>query len=217
MNSGLDFPSAPVTIERTFDMASELMVDRIVQAGKKLFARQGFHATGMRDIAKLARVSIGSLYHYFRSKDELFLAVVRREFEERLGQARELMRQGLPAQEILRRVMELYFAGIHGDADSVRLLSRAWAPEDPALWKKLRVLLEEYAQAIAQILAEATSAGRIRVTHPLLAAYALLGMAGVVTVRAAAQDAVAEEFRRLGPAELADFAWRALRPDKEGA
>ncbi len=193
-------------------MSEEALLERIVQAGRKLFARQGFHATGMRDIAKLAQVSIGSLYHYFRSKDELFLAVVRRAFEERLTQARELLQQGLPAPAILREVLTTYFAGFAAEPETAQLLSRVWAPEDPALWKKLSALLEEYAQAIAQILAEAARAGAIRPTHPLLAAYALLGMAGAITLRAAGKDPVAEEFRRLGAQELSELAWHALQP-----
>lgn len=193
-------------------MTETLILERIVEAGRKLFARQGFHATGMRDIAKLAQVSIGSLYHYFRSKDALFLAVVRRAFEERLSQARELMGQGLPASEILRQVLTTYFAELAKEPETAQLLSRVWVPEDPTLWKKLSGMVEEYAQAIAALLAEAQGAGAIRPVHPLLAAYALLGMAGAVTLRAAHKDEVAEEFRKLGAQELAELAWQALRP-----
>ncbi|MBC7318543.1 TetR/AcrR family transcriptional regulator [Candidatus Bipolaricaulota bacterium] len=193
-------------------MSEPAVLERIVEAGKKLFARQGFHATGMRDIAKLAQVSIGSLYHYFRSKDELFLAVVRRALEERLVQARELLKQGLPGPAILQEVLTTYFSGLAEEPETAQLLSRVWAPEDPALWKKLGALLEEYAQAIAEILAEASRTGAIRPVHPLLTAYALLGMAGAITLRATQKDAVAEEFRRLGAKELAELAWHALRP-----
>lgn len=199
-------------IERTFDMSEPAVLERIVEAGKKLFARQGFHATGMRDIAKLAQVSIGSLYHYFRSKDELFLAVVRRALEERLTQARELLKQGLPGPAILQEVLTAYFSGLAEEPETAQLLSRVWAPEDPALWKKLGALLEEYARSIAEILAEASRTGAIRPVHPLLTAYALLGMAGAVTLRATQKDPVAEEFRRLGAKELAELAWHALRP-----
>lgn len=199
-------------IERTFDMADTLVLERIVEAGRKLFARQGFHATGMRDIAKLAQVSIGSLYHYFRSKDELFLAVVRRAFAERLSQARQLMGQGLPAPEVLRQVLTAYFAQLAQEPETAQLLSRVWAPEDPALWRKFHALWEEHAQAIAALLEEGMAAGAIRPVHPLLTAYALLGMAGAVTLRAAQKDELAEEFRRLGAQELADLAWQALRP-----
>lgn len=205
----------PRRIERTFDMGELAILERIVGAGRKLFAHQGFHATGMRDIAKTARVSIGSLYHYFRSKDELFLAVVRRTFEERIAQARELMCQGLPTPQILRQVLAGFFAGAAQEPETAQLLSRLWAPEDPALWRKLRALLEEYAQAIAKILEEAARAGAIRPLHPLLAAYALLGMAGAVTLRATQKDPLAEEFRRMAPEELGKLAWQAIRPQRE--
>lgn len=205
----------PWTIERTFDMTELAILERIVEAGRKLFARQGFHATGMRDIAKTARVSIGSLYHYFRSKDELFLAVVRRAFEERISQARELMSQGLPTPEILRQVLADYFAGVAQEPETAQLLSRLWAPEDPALGRKSSILLEEYAQAIAKILEEAARAGAIRPVHPRLTAHALLGMAGAVTLRATQKDAVAEEIRGVAAKELGELAWQAIRPQKE--
>ena len=89
-------------VERTFDMAGTA-AERIVEAGRKLFAKKGFHATGMRDIAKLARVSIGSLYHHFRSKDELFLAVVRREFETGSPRPKGSSPRGFPLRRFSAR------------------------------------------------------------------------------------------------------------------
>jgi len=50
--------------------------EQILQAARQVFANQGFHNTRMSDIAQATGVSQGTLYHYFRSKDELFLAVL---------------------------------------------------------------------------------------------------------------------------------------------
>jgi AcrR family transcriptional regulator len=47
----------------------------ILDAARMVFAERGFHATRMSDIAHAADVSQGTLYHYFRSKDDLFLAL----------------------------------------------------------------------------------------------------------------------------------------------
>jgi len=44
---------------------------RILRAARRLFARRGYPATTMRDIADSAGTSIGNLYFYFRNKDEL--------------------------------------------------------------------------------------------------------------------------------------------------
>ena len=45
---------------------------QILSAAKSLFAKRGFHQTTMEEIAKEAELSPGTLYLYFKSKDELF-------------------------------------------------------------------------------------------------------------------------------------------------
>jgi AcrR family transcriptional regulator len=48
----------------------------IMAAAKKVFARNGFHATTIAYIAKEAGLAYGSVYWYFDSKDELFHALM---------------------------------------------------------------------------------------------------------------------------------------------
>jgi len=45
---------------------------QVLEAALKLFSRQGYRATSMRDIAKAARVSTGNVYHHFRDKQAIF-------------------------------------------------------------------------------------------------------------------------------------------------
>jgi AcrR family transcriptional regulator len=49
---------------------------QIMETARRVFAEQGFHATRMSDIAQAIGVSQGTLYHYFCSKDDLFLALL---------------------------------------------------------------------------------------------------------------------------------------------
>jgi len=49
--------------------------DVVVEAAAKQFAKHGYDATTMRNIAALTGILPGSLYYYFRSKEELFAAV----------------------------------------------------------------------------------------------------------------------------------------------
>src|SRR5580692_6845731 len=51
----------------------------ILAAAKKVFARKGYHATTIADIAKAAKLSYGSIYWYFDSKDALFHALLEAE------------------------------------------------------------------------------------------------------------------------------------------
>lgn len=48
---------------------------QIIIAAKKIFSSKGFHKTTMEDIAKKAELSPGTLYLYFKNKDELFASL----------------------------------------------------------------------------------------------------------------------------------------------
>jgi TetR/AcrR family transcriptional repressor of nem operon len=50
--------------------------DRILEVAARLFAEQGYHATGVAGILSAAGVKSGSLYHFFSSKEDLLVAVM---------------------------------------------------------------------------------------------------------------------------------------------
>jgi AcrR family transcriptional regulator len=54
----------------------------ILAAAKKVFGNKGFEATRMEEIAKAAQLAKGTLYLYFRSKDEIYQATVRQALSE---------------------------------------------------------------------------------------------------------------------------------------
>lgn len=60
---------------------------KIEAAALRVFTRQGYHGTSVRDIAEAAGVSIGNLYNYYGGKEEMFLSLVRRH-EERMDALR---------------------------------------------------------------------------------------------------------------------------------
>ncbi|MFZ3266864.1 MAG: TetR/AcrR family transcriptional regulator [Terriglobales bacterium] len=51
---------------------------KIELAAQKLFTRQGFHGTTVREIAKKAGISIGKLYLYYPNKEDIFIGLVQR-------------------------------------------------------------------------------------------------------------------------------------------
>jgi AcrR family transcriptional regulator len=56
---------------------SSMRTDKIVQAAGQLFARQGYHGTTTREIARLAGVSENTLFRHFDHKEELFWSSLR--------------------------------------------------------------------------------------------------------------------------------------------
>ncbi|MBI4577245.1 MAG: TetR/AcrR family transcriptional regulator [Planctomycetes bacterium] len=67
----------PASAESVADTRS-----RIHQAAIDLFTTQGYHGTGMREIAKTAGVSLGNLYNHHAAKEDLFASILD-EFEAR--------------------------------------------------------------------------------------------------------------------------------------
>ena len=55
--------------------------DRILEVAARLFAEQGYHATGVAGILSVAGVKSGSLYHFFSSKEDLLVAVMQRHLD----------------------------------------------------------------------------------------------------------------------------------------
>src|SRR6478735_4060494 len=48
--------------------------ERIVRAATRVFSERGFHRATMQDIVRASGLSVGAIYTYFKSKDELILA-----------------------------------------------------------------------------------------------------------------------------------------------
>ncbi|PKL41249.1 MAG: hypothetical protein CVV44_01040 [Spirochaetae bacterium HGW-Spirochaetae-1] len=48
----------------------------IIDTAKKLFSEKGYSATGLREIADTAGVSIGNIYNYFHNKEEIFNSIM---------------------------------------------------------------------------------------------------------------------------------------------
>ena len=60
-------------------------LERIHEAAKKEFLEKGFLGASLRTIVKLAGATTGAFYGYYRSKEELFEALVGRQYETFMG------------------------------------------------------------------------------------------------------------------------------------
>src|SRR5580700_11281349 len=80
--------------------------ERILDAAVRVFAKKGFYATRVSEVAKAAGVADGTIYLYFKSKDELLVSL----FEDRVERLLAYMREELPkldgAPARFRRVIE---------------------------------------------------------------------------------------------------------------
>ena len=80
----------------------------ILSCAVRLFATRGLAATKVADIATAVGMSQGLLYHYFRSKEEIFVEIIRQAFDRMNAAARDLERLPLtPREKVARAVTTL--------------------------------------------------------------------------------------------------------------
>ncbi len=102
--------------------------ERIVAAASRLFARQGYHGTTTREIARAASVSENTLFRHFDNKEELFWSALRsqsRELKPRLEQlAGALRNDALPV--VLPSVLGFLVEFLKDKPDVIRLFAVAF-------------------------------------------------------------------------------------------
>lgn len=81
---------------------------RILQAAQKCFVERGFHAASMATIAQTAAMSPGLIYRYFRSKNEIILAIIEQQLEMARGRIGALH----AAEDLAARIADSFHAPV---------------------------------------------------------------------------------------------------------
>ena len=97
---------------------------QILQAAVRAFARKGYHACRVSDIAKEAGVAYGLVYHYYRSKETLLEAIFKETWGAMLETIRSVEELDEPAREQVRKVTEIVLRTWKRDPELVRVLVR---------------------------------------------------------------------------------------------
>jgi TetR/AcrR family transcriptional regulator, fatty acid metabolism regulator protein len=96
--------------------------ERILAAAERIFARHGFFAARVSEIAKEAGVADGTIYLYFKSKDDLLISL----FESRMRQVNEALRAAIadrPPGEQLRAFIRTYLQLVSDEPAAAEVLT----------------------------------------------------------------------------------------------
>ena len=132
----------------------------LLDAAVRVFARRGYHASRVGDIAEEAGVAHGLLYHYFASKEEVLETVFRETWTELLAAVREVEESGAAAQEQLRQVAAILLRSWRRDPDLVRVLVRE-VTRGAELGRRVQEITDAFA-AIERIVRRGQSEGAFR-------------------------------------------------------
>jgi AcrR family transcriptional regulator len=80
---------------------------KILDAAIKLFTRQGYHETKLDEVAKQAEIAKGTLYLYYKSKEDLFLQCLIDGFEKSMVQTKTVIESNDSTSNRLLKLLEL--------------------------------------------------------------------------------------------------------------
>jgi len=146
----------------------------LLDAAVRVFARKGYHAARVGDIAEEAGVAYGLLYHYFSSKEEVLRSVFRETWRALIATIESVEEAGDPPREQLRKVAEILLRSWRRDPDLVRVLVLE-VTRSQLLAGEMDEIVASFA-AIQAIIERGQADGSIRTDlDPRLASYVFYG------------------------------------------
>ncbi len=187
----------PLTRERR----RELTRTALIEAAADLFARRGFHATSLEEIAHAAGFTRGAIYKNFRSKEEILLAVVEWNIDLQLAAYSDVL-EAAPEESSDRATAaaEVWAHFFRRDPTLIllELEIRLHALRDPNFRPRLVEWERQWRERIAQFVGEQVRHARLRLPIPPadFAAFALAGVEGLSFAAAVHADE-SERYDRL--------------------
>ncbi len=149
---------------------------KIISAALIIAAQDGFASATTKEIAGKAKCSEGTIYHYFESKHELFLAVIKENAEVFLGLLRAQV-EGMPgAKEKLERLIDFHFYYFTGKINIFQILFGKSSDATVPFPYVLKTVILPYQQIIEGIIRQGIDSGEFQKVDPVIVATSLLGM-----------------------------------------
>jgi len=159
-------------VERT--QAVEDKRRQLLDAAVRVFARKGFHASRVGDIAEEAGVAHGLLYHYFKSKDQVLEAVFHENWSVLLARIASVEETDEPAPDQLRHIATIVLRTWLHLPDVVRVVIREFG-RSPELAERIGELAQPI-DAIQRVIERGIGRGEFRKdVDPVFAAAVVYG------------------------------------------
>jgi AcrR family transcriptional regulator len=136
--------------------------ERLLAAAATVFARHGYHAASVEEVANEAGYSTGAVYHHFKGKEDLFLALFEEHVAERIRDYAETFARGQDTEQQARGGADRWMAFLREEPDFFPLYVEFWAAaiRDPKLRRKFSARLGAFRDTFAsQIERGAEDAG----------------------------------------------------------
>ncbi|MGD9869187.1 MAG: TetR/AcrR family transcriptional regulator, partial [Hyphomicrobiales bacterium] len=146
-----------------------------MRTSARLFAKNGYHATGMAELCDAAGIGRGTMYYYVDGKEDLLYEICRAEVVKMNQQAAEIAAMAIPSDERLRLLARGLMVNIAGHLNEWTVFFKEFGGLTAARRAHIIAARHEYEGRWLQVLNEGVDAGLFRSAGPLVVK-GLLGM-----------------------------------------
>lgn len=185
--------------------------ERILRAAIRVFARKGFYSTRVSEIAKAAGVADGTIYLYFKNKDDVLVSI----FQDRISKLLALLEEEVPkasgAEAKLRVVVDVQLGVLEGSRDLAEVITVNLRQSSKLLRQYGAPLFGRYLEVIAKVIEQGQRDGEVRPDlNPRVLARALWGSLDALALGWALGGGDETQLREAA-AEVIDTLWEGAR------
>ncbi len=149
--------------------------NQILDAAMAVFARSGFHEARMDDIVQESGLSKGTLYWYFKSKEEIITAISQRLFTTDIEQVESLLNAEGTVSERLQQLIRDRVRGLQEMSDMVAILFEFYAValHQDGVRQFIKAYFQNFHELLVALIQQGIERGEFRPVDALAAATAL--------------------------------------------
>ena len=149
--------------------------NQILDAAMAVFARSGFHEARMDDIVQESGLSKGTLYWYFKSKEEIITAISQRLFATDIEQVENLLKAEGTVSERLQQLMRDRVQGLQEMSGMVAILFEFYAAalHQDGVRQFIKVYFKNFYELMVALIQQGIERGELRPVNVDAAATAL--------------------------------------------
>jgi len=136
--------------------------DRILKAATHIFAQNGFYNSKISDIARLAEVADGTIYLYFKNKDDLLISLFEEEMSKIIRNMRENINREKGFRNKIMKFIEIHLSLIAENKELAEVLQIELRQSHKFMKEYMGSKLNDYLNIISSIIVQGQKDGEVR-------------------------------------------------------
>lgn len=136
--------------------------DLILRAATKVFAQNGYFQSQVADVARVAGVAAGTVYLYFKSKDDILVSIFERSMNDALTEVRAAIDGVDDPADRLRQIAHLHLERLGRDKDLAVVFQVELRQSVKFMERFSETFLQDYFKLIRKAIADGQSSGAFR-------------------------------------------------------